>query len=277
MLAARRHNRLRLGLLLAILLVGVGGLQLLAARLEQQQRQAAQTALAHQRQAVRYVSSRDYQAAAEEYATALQANPAAAAQLHFDLAETQRQAGESGSAIREYAAVLVSELDDDPQQLRAAAALQLGRLHLRSGELAQSLDSYAHALAIQPDNAQFYEERGDVYLWLGQHEAALADYLAARDRYGVRLQSGGTVYLTDRIEDRLLRKLHQLGAWLASGGYNEGARAAAAAHRPCIESGCCCYLSYRRLRFLRKDQLAVLGIHLDRIALVVATLQGGEG
>jgi len=201
--------------------VGVGGLQLLAARLEQQQGQAAQIALAHQRQAVRYAASRDYQAAAEEYAAALQANPTAAAQLHFDLAETQQQAGELRSAIHEYAAVLASELDDDPQQLRAAAALQLGRLYLRNGELAHSLDSYAHALAIQPDNAEFYEERGDAYLRLGQHEAALADYLAARNLYGVRLQSGGTVYLTDRIEDRLLRKLHVLGAWLANGRCDE--------------------------------------------------------
>jgi tetratricopeptide (TPR) repeat protein len=84
------------------------------------------------------------------------------------------------------------------------AHYNLGGVHRRRGELTRAVESYGKALAINPEFAAAWKNRGNAYRDLQQFDKALADY----DR-AIELAPRDPDYWISRALLRLTRDLHE--------------------------------------------------------------------
>lgn len=140
---------------------------------------------------------RDFAAAVDDYAVALQLAPDMVEALIFR-GVAQFQAGNDDAAAADYAAALAHPALTGQQQ--AQVCYNQGLVLRRNGELAAALNAYNTALAITSRDADCLMNRGNVYAEQGNLSLAIADYEAAL-RLNPWLDDGWTICGMARLED----------------------------------------------------------------------------
>jgi lipoprotein NlpI len=94
----------------------------------------------------------------------------------------------------------------------AALAWRRGNGFFRSGDNDRALENYSEAIRLEPDDAQFYKTRADVYYDKDNYDRAIADYGAAirlADGYSDALNGRGLCYYFRGDDNRALRDFNE--------------------------------------------------------------------
>ncbi|HEY0549433.1 MAG TPA: tetratricopeptide repeat protein [Verrucomicrobiae bacterium] len=173
-------------------------------------KQPADRALArrHVRAAFSLKESRQFADAISAFQNAIQADPDFSDGYH-GLAQTQREAGDAAAAVANHDRAI--QLDPERFDLYwergvthmrlknydaaiadfntcltknsafANAHLGLGQSYQHKGEFQKALEHHNESIAMKPDSAWFYRERGNTYRSMGDRQLADADFARARE------------------------------------------------------------------------------------------------